>query len=334
MSSYYQKGIRRRSYRPRGAYPPPKTRGMVVGIDLDGYDVPVAIVVFARGGLARCPVLQHGSSATNVARWMPQPARVNLVTGAAVKLAQDRLDPAPADIFDLDGDVVIVDWVEDVDRPVIVGTIEHPRRRRALVAEMTPGTDDARRDSALDERFLAHQGTTLRVDRLGAVRVDARRAGVDNGGSYIAGDAEAQAGVVEVVVRAGKRVSIRVDEGAGAATVFEVASDGTVRIGKPDDRAGRLLLAAPTLEHVTQWQAQIDAALTAIAALWPSIQTATAAAALLAPGAVVPVTVTPAQALSPAAPLLLAPLPWQAPVRASETPGLTSTTVEISERAE
>lgn len=321
-----QLGIPRTPYTSRREVYPGPTRGVVVEIQTDPL---TCTVLLARGGVVRAPVAQRGSSVSNVSRWIPAAAQTNMVTGAAVRLDQSGVSPPPADITDLDGDIVLVDWIEgDIERPVITHSLEHPRGARGVVATPPVLPDAPQRDQGTVERLVAHQGTTARIDHNGNVSVDARRAGVANDRqTYRPGDGTS--GVVDVALRVGGEVQIR---GVDGARLFRlrVTEDGpTLVIG---DGAERVLLAGPFIDHLAQWQTAVDAGLSRLSALWAPVNVSSAAADVA--GAPAPINIPPAAAGGPDAATLRLPWSWAPPPTADATPGLKARAVQLDATAE
>lgn len=315
-------------YSPRREVYPGPTRGVVVEVQTDPL---TCTVLLARGGVVRAPVAQRGSSVSNVARWIPAAAQTNMVTGAAVRLDQTGVSPPPADITDLDGDIVLIDWIEgDIERPIITHSLEHPRATRAVLPSVPVLPATAQRDQGVVERLVAHQGTTARIDRNGNVSVDARRAGVANDRQSYRPEAGEVSGVVDVALRVGGEAQIR---GVDGERLFRlrVTEDGpTLVIG---DGAERVLLAGPFIDHLTQWQAAVDAGLGRLSALWPAVNVSAAAADV--PGAPPsPIIIPPAAVGGPDAATLRLPWAWASPPTADATPGLKARAVQLDATAE
>ena len=280
-------------------------RGMVVRViaadAVDQGDVvtppqPLCDVLLARGGIVRAPVMQRGSSIGNGSYWTPQPARTNLVTGAAVKVEGDGLVPQPARLEDLDGEMVLVGWMDgEIDRPVIVGSFQHPRTPRRINARVSipvvaeGAGNSPRRDLDVQTRAVTHQGTTAALDRGGNVRLDLRRAGVANDGSTYDANGET-AGVVDVALRRGTETVIRAEDGVPILRIMvDAAGEVSFRVGRAPD--ARVFLAGPLASHLDGWWSAIDTVGQTLAALWPSVVAAAAAANLS--GVPVPVTMAP-----------------------------------------
>lgn len=277
-----QSGIQRVAYKRRPHLYPGPQRGVVVRViaaDVEDEQrrasPPQVIcdVLLARGGIVRAPVLQRGSAVTNVSRWVPTPARTNMATGAAVKLVNDGLDPPPSDIEDLDGDLVVVEFLElDLNRPVIMGSLEHQRGRRSAITKYptVPVTEGAgyepRRHSEVGERFVAHQGTTGRIDRGGNVRLDLRRAGVANDDRTYDVPNET-AGQLDIALRGGREVIIRNEAGEPIFRVVAQA-DGTVLMRAGKTTGERLLLAGPTIAHMNGVEESINEIGFRVTAMW------------------------------------------------------------------
>jgi len=313
-----QSGIPRRRRLPRNEVYPGLTRGMVIAVYADADPTQdrysprqvLCDVLLSRGGIVRAPVAQRGSAVNNVDRWVPSAARTNMATGAAVKLTNDGLAPAPTHLEDLDGDLVLVDWIErDLHRPIVLCSLEHPRRARATLARyeapvVAEGVGYAPRShSELLERFVAHQGTTVRVDRAGNVRVDLRRAGVANDGTTFDAPSEAS-GMVDVALRKAAEVVVRGEDGVPLARI-KALPDGHVELALGRTTAEYVLLAGPTLAHLTLWQA----ALAAAEARWSDLFQLVAAAAAVADATQQPAPLS----IPPGADLLCGPWAWQTP---------------------
>lgn len=327
-----QSGIRRRPAKLRDEVYPGPSRGVVVRV-LSGEDAGAQVeaphqvicdVLMARGGIVRAPVMQRGSSVSNVSRWVPTPARTNMTTGAAIKLVNDGLAPPPSSIDDLDGEVVLVDWMEgSIERPVIIGSLEHPRgQRRSLTGYSTPAPTaplPVRMHSDLAERFLGHQGTTLRVDRAGCVRLDLRRAGVANDGQTYDAQNEA-AGNLDVSLRDQSELLVR---GPSGLPLFRVRAQGDeilLDIGAAP--AERILLAGPTLDHLQAWWTALNDLGQRVDAIWQVVSAAALAADVS--GAPAPVEILPGTAT------LLQSWEWVPPQDTGAAgPGMQSALVRI-----
>lgn len=323
-----QAGIPRKTYRKRSEPMPGMMRGMVVATysgeqaDKQGQTNPPQVlcdVLMVNGGVVRAQVMQRGSSVSNVSRWVPCAARSNVVTGAAVKLTQDGLDPPPASIYDLDGDMVVVEFLEgSVELPIIVGSIEHPRALRPTktqysVPAVVQGQGTVMQSGGdIRSRYLAHQGAQVQVDRAGNVRLDMRGAGVANDGkTYDAPDTAS--GNVDVCVRSGSEVVIRNQAGVPMVrAIADAAGNLSLRVGtSPTDT---VLIATPTLAHLTQWEAANSAVGERLSALWAAVNIAAATAT--ATGVPTPILIEPG-----ALPPISAPYVWVAPPTADAVRG-------------
>lgn len=266
-----QAGINRARFKTRREVYPGPTRGVVVRV-ITGDDTPeqdravphqvLCDVVFARGGIVRALVMQRGSSVENVSRWVPTPARTNMATGEPIKLTNDGIDPPPSNLEDLDGEIVLVDWIErDLDRPIIIGSLEHPRGRRRSISRYSPprvaqgATFGVRQHSDARERFVAHQGTTARLDVAGNARLDLRRAGVANDGKTYDAPGD-DAGNLDVSLRNGSEVVIRAEDGAPIFRIRAVAGGISLHIGRGTGE--RILLAGPTRETIDDLVARMN----------------------------------------------------------------------------
>lgn len=322
-----QAGIPRKLYRRRADATPGLMLGMVVATysgddrDKQGQTSPPQVlcdVLMLNGGVLRAQVMQRGSSVANVDRWVPSAARSNVVTGAAVKLTNDGISPPPSNIYDLDGDVVVVDFLGSVDVPIIVGSIEHPRTLRPTKTQYSvPGVVQGagipmQSGGDVRARYLAHQGAQVQVDRAGNVRLDMRGSGVANDGqTYDAADTAS--GNVDVCVRTGSEVVVR--NQAGVPMLRVLATEGgnlSLRAGTaPSDT---VLIAAPTVDHMTQWETANGGVGERVAALWVAVNAAAATAT--STGVPSPILIEPG-----ALPPISAPFVWVAPPTATDVQG-------------
>jgi hypothetical protein len=282
-------------------------------------------VMMARGGILRAQVMQRGSSVSNTSRWVPAPARTNMATGAPVKLSQDGLDPAPSNLYDLDGDLVLVSYVgANFEVPIVIGSIEHPRGTRGVpaaypvptVAQGQPSPMQSAGD--VQARYVAHQGTQAQIDRAGNVRVDLRGAGVANDATTY--DApNATAGNLDVAVRAGSEVLVRNEAGVPVVRII-VASNGNIsaRVGaSPTDT---VLIASPTIDHMTGWEGANGGVGERVAALWTAVNVAAATATTT--GVATPVLIEPGALPPISAPFVWAPPPTASAVQATLRSGI------------
>lgn len=199
-----QAGIRRRRAAPMAERYPGPVRGVVIAVryaDAEGPrtvtppQVLCDVVLYQGGYLRHVPVLQRGAGVTNGSLWVPEPATRNLAADAPLAFDNDGTPQGfPASLDDIDGDHVVVDFLErSVHRPVIIGALPHPRGKASHVSR---------------ERWLSHQGTIVRIDRRGDVVVDARAAGKHNDGETTVDDT---GGTVDVGIRQGAEIVFRVD---------------------------------------------------------------------------------------------------------------------------
>lgn len=323
-----QAGIPRAPYRSRREPVAGPHLGMVVATyaadvsAVQGATNPPQIlcdVMMVRGGILRAQVMQRGSSVSNVDRWVPAPARTNMATGAAVKLTQDGLSPAPSNLYDLDGDLVLVSYVgANYELPIIIGSIEHPRGNRGVptsypVPTVVQGAPSPMQSSGdVGSRYVAHQGTQAQIDRAGNVRVDLRGAGVANDSTTYAAP-NTTAGNLDVAVRAGSEVVVRNEAGAPVVRIIvQPAGNISARIGfAPTDT---VLIATPTIAHLDGWEVANDGVGQRVAALWAAVNVAAATAT--ATGTPTPILIEPG-----ALPPISAPFVWAPPPTASAVQG-------------
>lgn len=313
------------------------TRGVVVAVhfadavDGDGpaeeaYQHPRAVTCdvitwtgHGSGFLWNVPVMQRGSSVGNASLWVPR-APTRTLDGSPLTFEGDET-AAPVDPENIDGEWVIIDFLEgDLRAPIIIGSYQHPRSRRpqngATPGQLRDSTADGRGPELPDgiERFLAHQGAILRVDRAGNVVIDTTRATEDDSGETQPG----QAGNVDLdlpdgalfVVRfaGGRQIVMRRDR----LDIFAASH----RMAREGDFVTVNLASSPT------WAAWVEAVTAAVGTTLPALQGAAESMrveldALLAwaaapppPGGGRPPLVAPGGPAAPLPPVPLGPFPF------------------------
>lgn len=182
--------------------PVPAVRGVVVGgpyfaddqaeretssrqRDPNFYQVTnVAVDVITYGGkfrsfLAKVPIVPQRHALNDyTGLWIPRAATMDLRTGGPAILTRD--DGTPSDPKDLDGDHVLVEFLElDPSMPFIRNQLPHPRTSYRQVRSSGP---------SLETRF---RGVVVRVDEDGDVMLDTTRA---NGGDVVNDPSDAMHG--------------------------------------------------------------------------------------------------------------------------------------------
>jgi hypothetical protein len=221
-----------RAYVPRRQRPARLTRAVVMAthytdeneggeLPSRAYHHPGAVTVdlmFLGGGRAQdVPVTQRGSSVTNLDLWVPH-AATRTLDGTPFAWPPTATSP-PLDPENVDGEWVLVDFIDgDPMAPVVIGSTTHPRTRRPQegatpkpLPSYTPGEAEnlSRLPDGL-ERFGAHQGAVVRLDRAGNLRIDL-------GGAGVADDGETQATESAAVAAAGAAAALAAGVAAGAA---------------------------------------------------------------------------------------------------------------------
>lgn len=254
-----QAGLRRRRYQPPDEQAAGLLlRGVVVrtwfGDDAEvlGQIAPPQVlcdVLLYRGGwLFRVPVAQEGASVTNGSLWVPQACSANLVPGSPLRV-ESQAGERPVPIDDLDGERVLVGFIDaSPTRPVILKALAHPRSARIHLREpATPPAQDAAGTwpaaPAGNERFLAHQGTVVRVDHFGNVVVDTSGAGIANDGETDEAAARdvLDAGRLDINLRSAAALVVRV-AGVPLLRLRVRAEDGKVELDLGESASERAVL--------------------------------------------------------------------------------------------
>lgn len=185
------------------------------------------ILVAAQIQLQRVQVEQR-LGVNNGQIWVPRPSTRRISTGGPVEL-QSRSprgtregEPTPYD--DLDGDMVLVDFIEgDLDYPIIRGSMEHERTLRDVIegdgwAEGGAGSE--RGSAQKNEQYSRYAGTEVRLNAQGDYLIDTVGATDDN--------------IEEVVPATGGQIRMRLKDGqkftveANGEDVLEVFKEAGV----------------------------------------------------------------------------------------------------------
>ena len=222
--------------------------------------------------LAKVPIVPQRHALNDyTSLWIPRVSSTDLRTGAAPVLS--RADGTPSDPKDLDGDHVLVEFLEnDTAQPYIRSELPHPRTAyRQLHAA----------GDAVESRF---RGVVTRIDKDGNVLVDTTKA---NSGAITAQGAETpalDAGHGKVTLRMGHNApfvleGVDADGGAQkfkveidpAAKKFRVRLDNGLSLEITDKDANAILqlgggaVNAAIYQHLETWWNTVA---------WPAIQIA------------------------------------------------------------
>jgi len=181
------------------------------------------ILTTSQIAVSRIPVAQSNFGVNNVhGLWVPRPSTRLISTGVTATAPQfrrtsDRGSPAgePSDFSDLDGDMVLVDFVEkDIEYPIIRSALQHEQsQRQVILASGTRGSPGA------DDYYVSHYGTEIRIDADGSLLIDT----VDAFSDPILEDATASGGEIRLRLKGSRRFTIEMD----GTDVLEVFKDGS-----------------------------------------------------------------------------------------------------------
>lgn len=175
--------------------------------------------------------------------WVPRASTRRVSTGGAVELQRRSRrgspdqDPTPFD--DLDGDMVLIDFIEaDLDYPIIRGALEHERTKRAIVEG--DGWDEAnggseRGSAHKNERYVRWGGAEFRINAQGDILLDTVGATAD----IIDETVNDEGGEFRIRLKEARRLTVEMD----GTDVFEVWKDGSqVRIDLGEGATERIML--------------------------------------------------------------------------------------------
>jgi hypothetical protein len=197
------------------------------------------ILTTSQIALSRVPVAQPNFGVNNIhGLWVPR-GSTRLISSGAERTApqfrrtSDRGSPngEPSDFSDLDGDMVLVDFIEkDIDYPIVRTALQHEQSaRQVIVASGTRGSPGA------DDHYVGHYGTEFRIDASGNLLIDTVGAFED----IQSEDESVAGGEVRVRVKASQRCIVEMD----GTDVLEVWKDGgQVRIDLGTGASERLVL--------------------------------------------------------------------------------------------
>lgn len=122
----------------------------------------------------RVPVVQRMHGVNDASLWIPRPCTVAPLT--RVSRRGSVQSPTPFNPADLDGDKVIVEFLEgDKEKPIITGALAHENTRRKVIdgsgwSESDGG--DSRGTPELAEHYFRYRGVEARVNAAGDVLLD------------------------------------------------------------------------------------------------------------------------------------------------------------------
>jgi hypothetical protein len=176
--------------------------------------------------LLQVPVLQSNHGLNDADLWIPRPSSRSLGGGPlnlAGRSLRGALEPFPTKLGDLDGDHVLVQFIEhDPEFPVIMGAYPHPRTKRLVVAG--PGWQEAalgieRGKPQLGERYFRYRGVEVRINDSGDVLVDT--VGAYNKLGEVTETPTPLGGQVRLRVKGTERFTVEVD-GADVLEVYKL----------------------------------------------------------------------------------------------------------------
>jgi len=144
------------------------------------YEVECDVVLFKSGVFyPRVPVMQRGHGVNDAEPWVPRAAK-RVIGGGTVSFTRvsrrGALQELPPNLEDLDGDQVIVEFMEgDLEMPIITGSLSHAKTNRLVKegsgwSEITQGAE--RGTPYQNERYLRYRGVEVRINDAGDVLID------------------------------------------------------------------------------------------------------------------------------------------------------------------
>lgn len=195
------------------------------------------ILVHSMLPLHRLPVLQRNFGVNNVhSLYIPRPSTRTIQSGVPVNFRSKNPDGSfgglPSNLADLDGDQVLVDFVEgDLDFPVIVGSLDHQQTKRKVKEAGTEWGEPQK-----DEYYVHHYGTEVRIDSDGNLLIDTSKT---YGSDIVEEESANGEGNVRFRIKNDRRFSVEMD----GTIVFEVFKNGSqVRVDLGEGAGERIVL--------------------------------------------------------------------------------------------
>lgn len=196
----------------------------------------------------------------NAQLWIPRPTTRRVSTGDGVQLQRRSNrgtvagEPTPFD--DMDGDVVLIDFIEgDIDYPIIRGAMEHERTFREVLegSGWSEGNGGSERGTAYkDESYRRWAGTEERINAEGDYLLDTVGATDD----IVQEQVDADGGQIRFRVKSERRFTVEMD----GTDVLEVFVDGgQVRIDLGEGAAQRLVLGDDFRTFLNDWLTNVFA---------------------------------------------------------------------------
>jgi len=181
---------------------------------------------------ARVPVMQQRHGVNDADLWIPRPTtrvvgnQFQSPTLARVSTRGTVL-PVPPNLADLDGDHVLVSFIEgDPESPIIVGSISHAKTQRRVVrgggwSDTDFGT--TRGKPQLKERYMHYRGVEVRINDKGDVLLDASGATGDAPSPNFAPDIEVAnpltGGLVKIILKPSQKLKVEFEGGLPGITL-------------------------------------------------------------------------------------------------------------------
>lgn len=210
-------------------------RGLCVECDV--------ILVRTQLAIQNVPVLQRQHGVNNVHDlWVPRPTTRNVSDpNQPVNLSRTHsrrgtpIGPGTA-LGDLDGDMVLVDFIEaNQDYPIIIGALTHERTNRVLRTGVgwREGESDTRGNPRRDEFYVHHMGCELRINDRGELLIDSV-------GAYSDGSTEDASdtgyGQVRIRVKNGQRFTVAIGNDEDVLEVWKDGAQLRVDLGEGADQ--------------------------------------------------------------------------------------------------
>lgn len=200
------------------------------------------ILVSSQIQLQRVQVEQR-LGVNNAQLWIPRPTTRRISTGDGAQLqrrsARGTVAGEPTPYDDMDGDVVLIDFIEgDLDYPIIRGAMEHERTLRSILdgSGWAEGNGGSERGTAYrDESYRRWAGTEERINAEGDYLLDTVGATDDNVDEVV----DSAGGQIRFRVKSEQRFTVEMD-GTDVLEVFVDASQ--VRIDLGEGATQRLVL--------------------------------------------------------------------------------------------
>lgn len=269
--------MRDRHQRPQLAPEDRPMRGLVVNTrmvgdadNIRGYGVECDVVVVKTGvAVYNVPVVQKAGVNNVHDLWVPRrTTRVVSAAGGVLNLQEQlsrrgSFQGAPTPLSDVDGDMVLIDFIEgNPDFPIITHSLPHERANRRVRSGQgwREGSVAERGEPREDEYYTHHYGVELRINEQGDVLIDTVGAYSDPATE----DASVMSGQVRFRIKDSQRFTVSIGDDEDVLEVWKDTGTGQLRVDLGEGATERVVLG-------DTFKTYLDAQLSKINTFWTAV---------------------------------------------------------------